>query len=333
MNASSNATWIKSDSRTRKQKGLEEVDLDFLNKPWGLLVSLCTGVAQRVALREVVAEVILPMMDAWMGKTVEWQALISTGDGLLMELKKPTFRAWVSTLKNNEQHALDRIVGHVLRKICWTGINDSAKLVVSCTTFDDSDGCVHIPMKDRRAFACILTDTERSATFACLTNMCFEVHPPICQGLPATRWQNQIHTIDTSVCQYQWLGADDWIKVHQNDLKHDVFYWMGTSEDRRKVTVRTLRRPMGISGVPCVETRLSVSNSPSYWRFLRRAWERFEKVRQDCHIELRERSLMTENYATELRYDAVNRFIAGRDAANGYIMVKDMFYLSRVVLG
>lgn len=55
INASFNATWIKSDSRTRKQKGMERVDLDFLNKPWGLLVSLCTGVARRVALREIVA--------------------------------------------------------------------------------------------------------------------------------------------------------------------------------------------------------------------------------------------------------------------------------------
>jgi hypothetical protein len=33
LNANFNATWIKSDSRTRKRKELEEVDLDFLNKP------------------------------------------------------------------------------------------------------------------------------------------------------------------------------------------------------------------------------------------------------------------------------------------------------------
>jgi hypothetical protein len=50
LNAAFNATWIRPDARTRKRKGLEELDLDFLNKPWGLLVSVCTGVARRVAL-------------------------------------------------------------------------------------------------------------------------------------------------------------------------------------------------------------------------------------------------------------------------------------------
>jgi hypothetical protein len=33
LNATFNATWIKSDCRTRKRKGLEEVDLDFLDQP------------------------------------------------------------------------------------------------------------------------------------------------------------------------------------------------------------------------------------------------------------------------------------------------------------
>jgi hypothetical protein len=90
LNSTFNATWIKSDSRTRKQQGLKKVDLDFLNQPWGVLVSVCAGVAQRVALREVVAEVLSPMMDAWMEKTPEWQILLSIG--VLEELKKPTFR-------------------------------------------------------------------------------------------------------------------------------------------------------------------------------------------------------------------------------------------------
>jgi hypothetical protein len=77
LNATFNATWIKSDCRTRKRKGLEEVDLDFLDQPWGLLVSLCTGVAQRVVLREVVAEVMRQMTDGWMEKPLEWQTLMS----------------------------------------------------------------------------------------------------------------------------------------------------------------------------------------------------------------------------------------------------------------
>ncbi|TIA27796.1 hypothetical protein D6C78_11008, partial [Aureobasidium pullulans] len=37
VNATFNATWIKSASRTRKEKGLAELGLDFLDQPWGLL--------------------------------------------------------------------------------------------------------------------------------------------------------------------------------------------------------------------------------------------------------------------------------------------------------
>lgn len=67
-NATFNGTWIKSESRTRKLEGLNSKSLDFLDQPWGLLVSVCTGVAQRVALREVVAEVMLPITDGWIEK-------------------------------------------------------------------------------------------------------------------------------------------------------------------------------------------------------------------------------------------------------------------------
>ncbi|KAI4854284.1 hypothetical protein E4T44_00277 [Aureobasidium sp. EXF-8845] len=161
LNANFNATWIKSDSRTRKRKGLEEVDLDFLNKPWGLLVSVCTGLAQRVALREVLAEVMLPMMDASMDLTADWQTLMSTGQGVIEELKKPTFRDWFHTLDFVVKHALDRIVGHVLRKICWTGVNDAGKLVVACPQIGDSGSCIHVSSDGSRALAWILEDTER----------------------------------------------------------------------------------------------------------------------------------------------------------------------------
>jgi hypothetical protein len=108
LNTAFNATWIRSDARTRKRKGLEELDLEFLNKPWGLLVSVCTGVARRVALRKVMAEVMLPMIEAWMDKSVKWQDLMSTGEGLLNELKKPTFRDWFHTLNSNTKRAPSR---------------------------------------------------------------------------------------------------------------------------------------------------------------------------------------------------------------------------------
>ncbi|KAI5211038.1 hypothetical protein E4T38_01575 [Aureobasidium subglaciale] len=60
LNATLNATYIKSDSCTRKKRALQRLDLRALEKPWGILIRL----AHRVALREVVAEVITMMMEA-----------------------------------------------------------------------------------------------------------------------------------------------------------------------------------------------------------------------------------------------------------------------------
>jgi hypothetical protein len=293
VNATFNTTWIKTDSRTRKTKGLEAVDLDFLSQPWGLLVSVCNGVSQRVTLLEMVAEVMSPMMDAWMEKTVEWQTLMSTGEGLLEELKKPTFRDWFIMLNFNVQHAFNGFIRHILRKICWTGVNDAGKLVVACPQHGNLDACIHLSLKSSRAFTWLLKDTERSATFACLTNACFIVEPWLstCQHTPHPQWQNQVSALITSVCQYQWLGADDWVKLPRKDLQNLSEYWMGTSEDKRKVTIQTH---------PGSPPRLTLLDSPAQWRFLRRAWERIERLRQSPHIELRESSLMTESHAMDV---------------------------------
>jgi hypothetical protein len=279
LNATFNATWIKSDSLTRKHKGLEKVDLDFLCQPWGLLVSVCTGVAQRVALREVIAEVMSPIVDAWLDKPAGWDTLLSTDGGLLEALKKPTFRDWVKRLDPDAQHALNSFVNQILRKICWTGINATGKLVVACPQFGDSGSCIHLPLKTSRALTWILKDTERSATFACLTNTCFVDHPRVgeCQDILSPQWQDHVPAVITSGCQ--------------KDLQNEGVYWMGTSEDKRRVTIET--QAAG-------PARLTISNHMTHWSFFRRAWERIERMRQTPHIELRERRLMIEDHKQDV---------------------------------
>lgn len=175
LNATLNQTWIRSSSRTRKQKGVEQADLDFLDQPWGLLVSVCTGVAQRVALREVLAEVMLPITDGWMDKPIGWQTLMLTDGGLLEALKKPTFREWARKLERDLQHALRIFIDYILQKIRWTGVHDDGGLVLACPQFGNSGASMHVPLKDSRVFTWFLKDTDRCATFACLTNMCFIV--------------------------------------------------------------------------------------------------------------------------------------------------------------
>jgi hypothetical protein len=213
--------------------------------------------------------------------------------GTLEELKKPTFRDWFHILEFDVKRALDHFVGHVLRKICWIGVNDAGKLVVACPQFDDSGSCIHVSSKDSRAFTWILKDTERSATFACLTNTCFIVHPRLdgCQDTPHPQWRYHVPALITSVCQYRWLGADNWAQTPRSDLVNGSVYWMATSEDKRLVAIETH---------PSSPVRLIVFNSPTPWRLLRRAWERFERIREATIVELRENSFMEDDRATDV---------------------------------
>lgn len=293
FNATFNGTWIKSESRTRKLQGLDMLSLDFLDKPWGLLVSVCTGVAQRVALREVVAEVMLPITDGWIEKPKHWKTLLSTGEGLFEELKKPQFRDWAKNLDHDLQDALRLFLEYVLHKVCWTGVNSAGSLVVACPQFGDSGSCVHIPCRESRALTWIFKDTERSATFACLANTCFDDVPNVakCQNIAHPQWQNRVPALITSVCQFRWLGADKWERSPQTLLNDGDEHLLGTSEEKRKVTIETS------SNVPA---RLKVSDSPIRWPFRRRMWEQVGRVRTTLFIELRERTLMTEDHARDV---------------------------------
>lgn len=244
-------------------------------------------------MREVVAEVMLPIVDARIPKVVGWQALVSNGEGILKELKNPQFRTWVAQLSENEQSTLSECLSYVLGKMQWTGISAASDLVLSCPAIRHWSGCVHVRESEPRVFSSILKDTEGSATFACLTNTCFTIAPWLetCQKTSTPQWQNNISALVTSVCQYQWSGAKYLQQVAQNGLPKGVSYWIGSNDDRRRVTVDT-----HTTG----PTRLIVSDKPMNWKLLRRTWEHYEKSRRSNYIELLERTSMTDKFATEV---------------------------------
>ena len=175
-----NATWVKSDSRTLKIEILSApLDLNDLEAPWGVLVSICTGVALRVPLREALAEVMVLMVSSWAEKPDQWQSLL--GLGIVAELRKSSFRQWFEFLDTEKRRAVTGIVKHVLSKLCWTGINQAEEFVVASPTSQDSSGCVRIPCTKNQAWAKILKDSQACATFACLTTRCIQTGQDRCR--------------------------------------------------------------------------------------------------------------------------------------------------------
>ena len=99
----------------------------------------------------------------------------------------------------------------------------------------------------------------------------------------------RVSALITSVCQFRWLGADDWEKLPSDGLQDGFTYWISTIGDRQSVTT--------IETCPGNLIRLMIPNSSTRWRLIHRAWERIKRLRKTPFIELRERSLMAENHA------------------------------------
>lgn len=295
LNPTLNATYIKITARTQKDEVLEGITEDFLEQPWGLLVSVCTGLARRVPLREVIVEVMPSMMAAWTTKPKEWKALAPR---LYKLMRKPKFRESLKGFKDAERRASMACIGQVLRKLSWTGIDDHGKLILSAPSYQVSDGCVRMTPAESRPFAGILKDSQYSSAFACLTTSCFVAEEYACRGSKNPQWQSKISALATSVGKYQWTGAnmwdkfqaDAWDRIPQPGLKEGGIYWFGSLSDKRKVKVRGKKGKTTLLEISEFQTRLG------FWL---RGWERVERMRP-AYVALREMSFAGESGVDEV---------------------------------
>lgn len=290
-NVTFNATWSKSASRTRKEKGLSEIGLNFVDQPWGLLVSLCTGVARRVPLREVIAEVFPLIVLAWL-EAPETQQNSITNYKLRKRLREPTFRKWLSSQGYYDRLNLSKCIKSVLTKLSWTGVSPKSKLVTACTSERQTDGCVHISLNTYPLLATILKDTQRTATFASLTTECVVTDQHKCQETSHPEWNNKVTALATSVCQYRYVGSGDWEKLPNKGLENGRLYWMGHMNDNRRLVAE-------VSSNQGDEVVLKVADSQALWSFYLRAYEKIERMRAH-YIALREQSVVGEEDAQEV---------------------------------
>jgi hypothetical protein len=235
--AALNLTWVKKEARTVKYDIVESGwNLDTLEKPWGLLISVCTGVAQRVPLREVIAEVMPAMVKPMVPKPDKWEQLHLVHK-VVEKLRDPEFGDWYrDILPESERNALKTIVDYVVKKICWTGVNRQGRLVVACPSVGDAYGCIHMPLEQNLMLASILKDSDRCATFACTTTRCIQTAGYMCRKSMDPKWQDKAQLLITSVCQWELqgvkilktpTGGEEWRKSSQQELQNGGRYWMG----------------------------------------------------------------------------------------------------------
>lgn len=223
-----NATWKKRKSVTLKDMWLDEpnMSLSFLESYWGIQVSLCTGIAQRVPLRELIADV----MEAFIGdraqKPLKWDSLLQT-HGILDRFRSTDFKQWFECLDGDLQAAVTDVVRYILTALRHTGFDKARQeLVVAWALENDPFRCFRVRCEAHQLWGRILEDSEHCATFACVTSACLETDKRKCQGPSGAAWQDICASLATAVCQYE-LTAGPIAPRAAGNLHPDVRYWIG----------------------------------------------------------------------------------------------------------
>ncbi|QKD46581.2 uncharacterized protein FOBCDRAFT_194194 [Fusarium oxysporum Fo47] len=168
-------TWVKRLGQTKKSNILAKRSLSIadLEGPFAVKVSFCTGIARRVRLRELLAN-ILPAYVADLATTpCYWERL--QGCDILEILRHEDFRAHYQKLDRELQAEFETLAIAALFLLQDTGVDRKGEnFVVGCIPQGLAVQCFKIPIEKETFWARILADSEDVATFAYVATRCFK---------------------------------------------------------------------------------------------------------------------------------------------------------------
>ncbi|KAI1763578.1 hypothetical protein GGR53DRAFT_497178 [Hypoxylon sp. FL1150] len=224
-----NQTWVKRGGLTKKSTLLSQqiiytADLDSLS---AVQVSVCTGIARRVRLRDLLADVLPDYIAGVLTKPRLWQSL-NDDFKVLQALREDDLKVWIDSLDHDHQVAFENLVLKILFLLRDTGIDRTGQnFVIACIQPDIPFQCFKVPCKKENYWARMLADSEEVATFAYVTTRCLETNRIACRGLAAS-WANSSALLWTAVsCYEDRLAAAGSSDATQWFLKHSEAYLIG----------------------------------------------------------------------------------------------------------
>ena len=219
-----NMAWIKRPGTTLKHIHLRpDINLPFLQSDWGLQISYCTGVARRVSLCDLLADITPILIEELLQQPPGWNNL-RVNHNIVDALKGSDFKAWFDHLVPELQNDVLRIVRYVLLILQETGIDQSGDHLVAIWPRKGNPlGCFKIPCKDATYWARMLKDSSDCATFAYVTPLCLETNEWKCQKLQTALWHNRSVLLNTAVSLHKPGVAP----VDQWRLRHEQSYVIG----------------------------------------------------------------------------------------------------------
>ena len=215
--------------RTVKQQIIEQwsllPNLRMLVVPWGLQISLCTGIAERVSLRKLIEDSMFAHVDTL--KYEQWHKMLPGAREAFrgsIDLK-----AYVEGLSSDEKICLIAIIGYILDLLKNTGVDRQGGYLsilwpdALCTSYG-----IKVQCNEKNAWTRILQDSESSATFAAVTSTCFEGHDRTCRKMVTPPWQDYGGFLSTAVC-HDLTAQRATVNTASNlvHLKEGQQYWVG----------------------------------------------------------------------------------------------------------
>ena len=225
-------------------------NLSLFDEPWGLQVSLCTGVARRVPIRNLVDESLIRFIDSL--EIPGWKELRPRAQSAFNAVC-PGFSKWVAMLNSEQKQCMRTVCKNALHILKDTGFDSSGRLFSILWPYDNNASfCVKIhPEKDKDQLWCsMLQESEWSASFAVVSDQCLETQEHTCRRGAVSPWRGGA-VLSTVVCPNLAGGiprsprgspsgpSTVLVRGMQGwELQHDKQYWVGKQGGQVWVVVR-----------------------------------------------------------------------------------------------
>ncbi|KPM41876.1 hypothetical protein AK830_g4722 [Neonectria ditissima] len=279
----SNVVWAKRPGRTIKDKSFETgayMSSSFLEFYWGVRVSFCTGVAQRVLLRELVADLLPAFAECSSSQTHKsWWDKLSGPEHQIIERFKGTvlpevsLSDWLENLPKDLRKFVRALIKHIFDTLKDTGLSpDGRYFSVAWPQRGFVTRGFRVSVNEHNRWMPMLADSADCATFAYISNNCLEVGDFKCRG-PNPSWQDRVHLLETAVhCP---VSTGSWgLQPEQAYFFHKVdneLFWVKARRDAAAGTLPVaLVRTISIRSLPSdVIRRLLFTGGRRMQRLLR----------------------------------------------------------------
>lgn len=238
-----NQTWVKMMGATKKSVMLSQrsIYISDLDNMFGVQVSICTGIARRVRLRDLLADLLSAYVSGLLVEPLLWEDLIRKYNALVA-LRESDLKQWLEGLDRPCRVEFEGLVLAVLYLLRDTGIDRKGdQFVVACVQSGLPFQCLKIPCKNENYWARMLIDSEDNATFAYVTTQCLETAALKCCK-PSPSWCNSTALLGTAVSQdrvaaaYALAAAPG---IGEWTLKENEAYLIGRPDKVLYVQVKT----------------------------------------------------------------------------------------------